>query len=176
MGITSKQVFLRMERSVLSQMPQWTVPSHTPSALPDYCIHGMLTVVIDFSSHTGPEILFIKSSVALSQSSLLCNKQLKMQWFKSITVDGGQRFCGSGLGKGTARVVCPCSSSGTATGGTQGLGGTGLFRGSFTRMTMLGVKDPHQAWCAHDVASPRGLFPQGMGAAGHSSSHGHSRF
>lgn len=80
---------------------------------------------------------------------------------------------GQELGKGTARVACPCSLSGAATGGTQGLGGTGLFPGFFTHTSVLGVKDSHQAWCAHNVASPRGLFPQGMGAAGQSSSHGH---
>lgn len=83
---------------------------------------------------------------------------------------------GQELGKGRARVACPCSLSGASAGGTQGLEGTGLSGGAFTHMSVLGVKDPHQAQCAHDVALRVAWFPQSMRAAGQSSSRGHSRF
>lgn len=155
MGITSMQVFLHLERSVLSQMlrGQWTVLPHR------------------------------SRNVAYKHQVLLCSghhcnvtNNSRCSGSNPLPLMVVRDSVGQELEKGTARVACPCSLSGAATGGTQGLGSTGLFRGSFTHMSVLGVKDPHQARCAHYVTSPSGLFPQGMGAAGQSSSRGHLRF
>lgn len=179
MGITSKQVFLHLERSVLSQTlrGQWTVPSHTPSALPDYLYswHAYCSNWL-FLPHRSRNVAY-KHQVLLCPGHH-CNvtNNSKRSGSNPLPLMVVRDSVGQELEKGTARVACPCSLSGAATGGTQGLGGTGLFWGSFTHMSVLGVKDPHQARCAHYVTSPSGLFPQGMGATGQSSSCGHSRF
>lgn len=54
----------------------------------------------------------------------------------------------------------------------MGFGGTGLFWGSFTHMPVLGVKDPHQARCAHYVTLSKWLVSSCMGAVVDSPAHG----
>lgn len=104
------------------------------------CIHGMLTVVIDLSSHTGPRNVAYKHQVLICPGHH-CNvtNNSNVSGSESITIDGGQRFCGSGTWKGTARVAvpAPCLEGHRR---TQGLGAHGLFWGSFTHMSVLGSK------------------------------------
>ena len=161
-----------MERSVLNKMPQWTVPSHSPRAFPDslYSQHVCCSNCL-FLPHRSRNFVY-------KHQVLLCPRH------HCCVTNNSKRGCSNPLPlmvvrdsvKGHSRETCPCSLSGASAGGTQGLGGTGLSGGTFTHMLVLGVKDPHQAQCAHDVALHVAWFPQSMWAAGQSSSWGHSRF
>lgn len=145
MGITSKQVFLHLERSVLSQTlrGQWTVPSHTPSALPDYL----------YSWHAycsnWPFLPHRSRNVAYKHQVLLCpghhcnvTNNSKRSRSNPLPLMVVRDSVGQELEKGTARVACPCSLSGAATGGTQGFGGHWLVLRLFHSHVCAGGQRP----------------------------------